>query len=106
MKSSRKHNTQRVVRASRARSLEPCEPRLLLAGFSAVYYDNADLTSPTLLRLDPSIDFDWDAASPTPQIDPTTFSARWTGQIKPTFSEPYTFTATADDGVRLWVNGT
>jgi hypothetical protein len=34
-----------------------------------------------------------------------TFSVRWTGQIQPRFSEEYTFYASTDDGVRLWING-
>jgi hypothetical protein len=32
------------------------------------------------------------------------FSVRWTGLIEAPASETFTFTATADDGVRLWVN--
>ncbi|HET6246632.1 MAG TPA: PA14 domain-containing protein [Tepidisphaeraceae bacterium] len=43
---------------------------------------------------------DWPIFNDTAQ-----FSARWTGLIVPKFSETYTFTARADDGVRLWVNG-
>jgi hypothetical protein len=33
------------------------------------------------------------------------FSVRWSGMVQPRYTEPYTFTTTADDGVRLWVNG-
>ncbi len=33
------------------------------------------------------------------------FSARWSGLLEPRYSETYTFTATADDGVRLWIDG-
>lgn len=33
-------------------------------------------------------------------------SIRWTGKLKPQFSETYTFSVTSDDGVRLWVDGT
>jgi hypothetical protein len=29
----------------------------------------------------------------------------WSGQVKPEFTEKYTFYTLADDGVRLWVNG-
>jgi len=32
------------------------------------------------------------------------FSARWTGQIQPRYSEKYTFYTLSDDGIRLWVN--
>ncbi len=30
---------------------------------------------------------------------------RWEGRLRPAFTETYTFFATADNGVRLWVNG-
>lgn len=33
------------------------------------------------------------------------FSVRWSGFVQPKYSETYTFSAIADDGVRLWVNG-
>ena len=32
------------------------------------------------------------------------FSARWTGQLIPQFSQTYTFTTISDDGVRLYVD--
>lgn len=35
----------------------------------------------------------------------TSFSARWTGQIEPKFSDAYTFHTVSNDGARLWVNG-
>ena len=38
-------------------------------------------------------------------INPDSFSARWTGQVQPQFSEEYTFSVLADDGFRLWING-
>jgi hypothetical protein len=30
---------------------------------------------------------------------------RWSGQITPRFSEPYTFSVLVDDGARLWIDG-
>ena len=36
----------------------------------------------------------------------TNFSVRWTGSVIPTTTEAYTFYPSADDGVRLWINGT
>lgn len=48
----------------------------------------------------------WGSGSPDPAlIQPDTFSARWTGQVQPQFSEDYTFTVTADDGCTLTLNG-
>jgi uncharacterized protein (DUF1800 family) len=47
----------------------------------------------------------WNSGTPDPSIQPDSFSARWTGQVQPEFSEDYTFTVTADDAVSLWING-
>ena len=38
-------------------------------------------------------------------IDPDTFSARWSGQVQPQFTEEYTFIVQADDGCALRING-
>jgi hypothetical protein len=33
------------------------------------------------------------------------FAVRWTGFVRPQYSEAYTFTTDSDDGVKLWING-
>ncbi|MEO0394630.1 MAG: PA14 domain-containing protein [Cyanobacteria bacterium P01_A01_bin.137] len=73
-------------------------------GLKAEYYNNQDFTDLTLTRTDATVDFYWDAGSPDASIEVDTFSARWTGQVEPRYSETYTFETTSDDGVRLWVN--
>ncbi|MEO5821257.1 MAG: PQQ-dependent sugar dehydrogenase [Vicinamibacteraceae bacterium] len=73
-------------------------------GLAATYYDNVDFTGTTVVRTDPTVNFDWASGSPAPAIGVDTFSARWTGQVQPQFSETYTFYTQSDDGVRLWVN--
>jgi predicted esterase len=75
------------------------------SSFTGAYYNNADLSSPVLSRADAAINFDWGKSAPAAGVDPSTFSVRWTGYVKPAFGETYTFYTTADDGVRLWVNG-
>src|SRR5205823_8202350 len=62
--------------------------------------------TPTLVRLDPAVNFNWGTGSPAPSISADTFTALWTGQVQPQFNETYTFYTTTDDGVRLWVNNT
>ena len=57
------------------------------------------------MRTDAVVNFDWSTAGPDPSIGQTNFTARWTGSVQPQYDETYTFTAIADDGVRLWVNG-
>ncbi len=74
-------------------------------GLRAEYFNNANLTESVLTRTDATVNFDWGTASPAASIGAETFSVRWSGQVQPQFSQLYTFYVTADDGVRLWVNG-
>jgi hypothetical protein len=73
-------------------------------GLKGDYYDNMDFTAFTLIRTDATVNFDWGTGSPDPSIGADSFSARWTGEVKPLYSETYTFKTNSDDGVRLWVN--
>jgi len=76
-------------------------------GLTARYWSNQLKTTngaPTLVRVDPTVDFDWGNGSPDPSITSDHFTAFWTGQVQPQFTETYTFYTTTDDGVRLWVN--
>lgn len=74
-------------------------------GLQAVYFDNENFTGKQVTRTDAVLNCNWQDKSPVTGIAPDTFSVRWTGSITPKYSELYTFTATADDGLRLWVNG-
>ena len=71
----------------------------------AVAFPAVNFQKLVLTRTDPTIDFEWKGASPDPSVPADAFSVRWTGQVKPRYSETYTFHAMADDGVRMWVNG-
>jgi glucose/arabinose dehydrogenase len=75
------------------------------SGLSATYFNNINLTGTTVTRVDPSVNFAWGSGSPATAIAADTFSARWTGQVQPQFTQVYTFYTQSDDGVRLWVNG-
>jgi hypothetical protein len=77
-------------------------------GLTGRYYANQLKTfvdPPTLVRIDPTINFNWNNTSPDPSIGLTDYTVRWTGSVQPQFNEVYTFHTTTDDGVRLWVNG-
>jgi parallel beta-helix repeat protein len=74
-------------------------------GLLAEYFDTPDLTGNPLTRIDTAVNFDWGQGSPLPGIAPGTYSVRWSGQVLAFVSGTYTFYTTADDGVRLWVNG-
>ncbi|HEX6383037.1 MAG TPA: PA14 domain-containing protein [Anaerolineae bacterium] len=69
------------------------------------YFNNKNLSGlPVLVRDDASINFNWRGGSPATGINVDDFSARWTRSL---YLNPgrYRFTVTADDGVRVWVNG-
>ena len=69
------------------------------------YYNNTNLTgSPAIVRDDEGINFIWGSSSPLPNVvDADHFSVRWS-QSANLSAGTYTFTAFADDGVRVWVN--
>ncbi|MBO9703541.1 MAG: T9SS type A sorting domain-containing protein [Sporocytophaga sp.] len=76
-------------------------------GLKAEYFNGVNLAgTPLLTRVDPTVNFDWLAGSPDAVVPVNQFSARWTGQIKPLYSEAYTFYTFSDDGIRLYVNNT
>ncbi len=74
-------------------------------GLVGTYFDNVDFTNPKLVRKDATINFDWGSATPDAALEATTFSVRWNGEVQPQYTGTYTFYTTADDGIRLWVNG-
>jgi hypothetical protein len=79
-------------------------------GLLGAYYANHTSASPytgspTLVRTDSVVNFNWNSAGPSPSVGQTVYTVRWTGSVQPQFSGTYTFSASADDGVRLWVNG-
>ncbi|MEK7570829.1 MAG: PA14 domain-containing protein [Patescibacteria group bacterium] len=73
--------------------------------YNAEYFDNKTLTgTPLLTRNDETINFNWENGSPDPQVPLDNFSARWTKNAS-FEAGVYIFTATADDGVRVKVDG-
>lgn len=74
-------------------------------GLKAEYFDNPNFTGKRVERLNSQINFNWGGYSPAPYISPETYSIRWSGTIKPEFSEEYTFYFTGGSGVQLIING-
>jgi hypothetical protein len=73
---------------------------------TAEFFSNKDLQGPpAAVGFDEKIDFDWRQGAPHPKLPVDNFSIRWTGQIKVPNDHPYRLAVTADDGVRLWIDG-
>jgi hypothetical protein len=69
------------------------------------YYANRWLSGAlAVTRYDANIDFDWGSSSPDPRLPADHFSTRWTRTARVEGGR-YRFTAAADDGVRLYVDG-
>jgi hypothetical protein len=63
--------------------------------------------APALVRIDPTVNFDWGSGSPGQGVGVDQFATRWIGWVVPRFpGETVTFYTETDDGVRVWVNGT
>ena len=58
-----------------------------------------------LTRTDPQVNFNWVRNSPGYPVVEDNFTAEWTGWIKPGHTANYTFSATANDGMRLFIDG-
>jgi phage tail-like protein len=77
------------------------------AGLRGDYYAGVEFERRVDRRTDPTIDFN--ANKPVTPVENGValdrFSVRWSGELKPRYSETYTFYATPASGVRLWVDG-
>ncbi len=102
-----------AIAASAALSAAASPARAQGTGALGEYYDQLDFAGPIVLsRVDPTIDFDWgDVFAPSPQPPGITaiddFTIRWSGLVETPLgaSGVYTFRTSADDGVRVWVDG-
>jgi glucose/arabinose dehydrogenase len=76
--------------------------------YRASYYPNRTLTgTPATVRCETAINNNWGSGSPPGTgVGPDNFSVRWIGTRAFATTRTYTFTATADDGVRVYLDGT
>lgn len=73
-------------------------------GLRGEFFANRALTGPAVVATtDAKLDFFWKGA-PSAGVPEDHFSARWTGEFRPTKSERVTFTVSGDDGYRLFVD--
>jgi glucose/arabinose dehydrogenase len=71
------------------------------------YFTNMTLSgSAATTACEPApLNHDWGTSAPA-GIGPDNWSARWSGSFDFSAAGTYTFTAVADDGIRVWVDGT
>ncbi|HEX8118164.1 MAG TPA: glycoside hydrolase family 3 C-terminal domain-containing protein, partial [Pyrinomonadaceae bacterium] len=75
-------------------------------GLKAEFFANKNFEgTPVLSRVDEAVNFDWGMNGPAPGVPADDFSARWTGKLVPAVSGKYQLGATADDGLRVYLDG-
>ncbi len=83
-------------------------------GLKGEYFSNPDFSGkPAATRIDKEIDFDWNAASPVPQLGKTDYSVRWTGVFTPpapghyqlAFKRGRCYRCGNDETYALWIDG-
>jgi hypothetical protein len=78
------------------------------AGLKGEYYSSSSpgaFTTKIMERTDSLVNFDWGSGSPASGVPQDLFAVRWTGFLNVPTSGTYTIYVTADDGVRLWIDG-
>lgn len=69
------------------------------------YFSNPNLSgNPVLVRNDSSVNFNWGSGAPAAGLPADNFSVRWSREVYFT-AGAYRLSLTADDGVRLWIDG-
>jgi hypothetical protein len=73
--------------------------------WTATYWNNKTLSGDWVVRRqEANIDYNWGTDAPAPGVNRDEFSARWERTI--TFeAATYRFTASSDDGIRVWIDG-
>jgi autotransporter-associated beta strand protein len=79
-------------------------------GLTGEYFANATSASPfsgppALVQTNATVNFSLTTNWPGALVGSNQFTVRWTGSVQPQFTEKYSFITTADDGVRLYLNG-
>ena len=75
-------------------------------GLKAEFFANRNFEgAPVLSRVDEAVNFDWGMNGPAAGVPADDFSARWTGKLVPAVSGKYQIGATADDGLRVYLDG-
>ncbi len=81
------------------------QPPVIVNGLVAQYFNNVKLSGASVLtRFDSTVNFNWGLGSPDAVVNKDQFSARWTGYIKPLYTQLYTSCVGSDDGFKLTID--
>ncbi|HLL87938.1 MAG TPA: PA14 domain-containing protein [Tepidisphaeraceae bacterium] len=100
-------NRKSTVSPSATCAVESLEGRELMSvsGLQAQYYDWSNFKQLKVTRTDAAIDFNWGKAAPDASMATNKFSVRWQGKVEAPASGLYQFHVSANDNVRLRVDG-
>ena len=89
-----------------ASALQPPAGRTEKRGLLGQYFDNEEWKGePSLVRVDPVLDWDWGPGGPEGWNRVDHFSIRWTGTITAPETGLYQLGTSSDDGSWLWLDG-
>jgi len=77
-------------------------------GLKGEYYSSSSagqFTTKVMERIDSTVNFNWGSGSPGSGVPSDRFAVRWTGYLTVSTSGTYKIWVTADDGVRVWIDG-
>jgi len=74
-------------------------------GLKADYYDGVNFDRYVGTKIETKIDYYWLWNAPFEDMDPSKCSVRWTGRLLAPETGEFVFSASFDDGVRVWVDG-
>jgi hypothetical protein len=77
----------------------------LLPGLVAELYLDTKFSRLARKRIDRQIEFQWQESPPDPDMSGERFAIRWTGELRIPKTGTYTFFASVDDEVDIWVDG-
>ncbi|MGC8863502.1 MAG: PA14 domain-containing protein [Armatimonadota bacterium] len=75
------------------------------SGFVGAYGAGKAFDKPVLWRVDPQIDFDYEAGTCDPHLPTEGFCIRWIGYLEIETAGEYVFYLSSDDGSRLYLDG-
>lgn len=89
-----------------AQTPEPPQPQHTDPFWQVTYWNNTTLSGdPVVQGSDQHLSWNWGGGAPRGGVNADRFSARWTRYVDVTDAGLYRFTATSDDGIRVYVDG-